>query len=103
MAYEVRPLKCRGWNSLRLEDCEQAYGHGQTSPQIPIDTSAYVMGNTVLNGLCDSLSTAGLDGATYELSDALSQTLAMDILDLALRWQKGEPILKQTAQAKSPT
>ena len=83
MAYEARPLKCRGWNSLSLEDCEQAYGYGETSPQVPIDTYAYVMGNSVLNGLCDSLSKAGLDGATYELSDALSQALDMDIPDLA--------------------
>ncbi len=99
MAYEARPLKCRGWNSLSLEDCEQAYGYGKTSPQVPIDTYAYVMGNSVLNGLCDSLSKAGLDGATYELSDALSQALDMDIPDLAQHWQSGEPLFKKARQS----
>jgi Fe-S-cluster containining protein len=96
MAYEARPLKCRGWNSLRLEDCEQAYGHGQTSHKVPIDTYAYVMSNTVLNGLCDSVTQAGLDGATYELSDALSH--ALDIPDIVQRWQRGEPIFTKSTR-----
>ena len=98
MAYEARPLKCRGWNSLSLEDCEQAYGHSQTSPQVPIDTYAYIMGNTVLNGLSDSLSETDHDGATYELSDALSQAMNMQIPDLVQRWQRGKPMFKKAKE-----
>ena len=67
------------------------------SRQVPIDTYAYVMGNTVLNGLCDSVTQAGLDGATYELSEALSQ--ALKIPDVVKRWQSGEPILKKATQS----
>ena len=95
MAYEARPLKCRGWNSLSLEACEQAYGHGESAPHVPIDTYAYVMGNTVLNGLCDSLSKAGLDSTTHELSEALSHVLAMDIPDRVQPWQSGEAIFNK--------
>lgn len=93
MAYEARPLKCRGWNSLRLEDCEQAYGHRHRSRPVSIDTYAYVMGNTILNGLCDSVTQAGLDGETHELSTALSR--ALEIPDVLQRWQRGEPVLKE--------
>lgn len=76
MAYEVRPLKCRGWNSLRLTDCEQAYGHGSSARRVLIDTHAFVMGNAVLNGLSDGVTKAGLDGTHYELCHALTQALA---------------------------
>ena len=90
MAYEARPLKCRGWNSLRLTDCEQAYGHGPSAHRVPIDSHAFVMGNAVLNGLSDSVTKAGLDGTHYELCQALAQALAQP--DGAERWQKGEKV-----------
>ena len=91
MAYEARPLKCRAWNSLRLADCEQAYGHGSSARQVPIDTQAFVMGNAVLSGLTDSVTTAGLDGSQHELCQALDQALAQS--DGAERWQQGEKVL----------
>lgn len=90
MAYTARPLKCRGWNSLRRDVCEQAYGHSQSSVQIPADACAFVMGNAVLNGLSDSTSSAGLDGATYDLTTALLQ--ALEVPDVVQRWRKGERI-----------
>ena len=45
MAYPARPLKCRGWNSLRREACEQAYGHMPSIGQVPADAYAFLMGN----------------------------------------------------------
>ncbi len=91
MAYEARPLKCRAWNSLRLADCEQAYGHGASARQVPIDTPAFVMGNAVLSGLTDSVTTAGLDASQHELCQGLEQALAQS--DEAERWQQGEKVL----------
>jgi len=96
MAYEARPLKCRAWNSLRLADCEQAYGHGSSARQVPIDTQAFVMGNAVLSGLTDSVTTAGLDGSHHELCQALDQALAQS--DAAERWQQGEKVLSTQPQ-----
>jgi hypothetical protein len=88
MAYAARPLKCRGWNSLSREACEQAYGHSQATGQIPADAYAYVMGNAVLNGLNDSVAQAGLDGASYDLTPALAR--ALGIPDAVKRWRNGE-------------
>ena len=96
MAYAVRPLKCRGWNSVRLAACEQAYGpnssiaHQQPQAPVPIDTSAFVMGNAVLNGLSDSAIQQGLDGTSHDLTSALARALALS--DCAERWWKGEKI-----------
>lgn len=88
MAYAARPLKCRGWNSLSREACEQAYGHSQTTVQIPADAYAYTMGNAVLNGLGESITQAEIDGASYDLTPALARALA--IPDAVQRWRNGE-------------
>ncbi|MBI3249670.1 MAG: hypothetical protein HYZ50_24495 [Deltaproteobacteria bacterium] len=92
LAYDVRPLKCRGWTSLRREACEQSYGHGQSSEQIPADAYAFVMGNAVLNGLRDGVEQAALDGGSYDLSAALARVL--DIPDVVQRWRAGERLFE---------
>ncbi len=88
MAYAARPLKCRGWTSLRRESCEQAYGPGQSPSQVPVDAHAFVMGNAVLNGLSEGATHAGLDGTSYDLTYALA--LALEMPDVAQRWRNGE-------------
>ncbi len=88
VAYVARPLKCRGWNSLRRDVCEHAYGHSQSHVQIPADAYAFVMGNAVLSGLSDSTASVGLDGGTYDLTSALLQ--ALETPDATDRWRKGE-------------
>ncbi len=94
MAYEARPFKCRGWNSVRLEACEQAYGpnnptiKAETTTEVPVDTLAFVMGNAVLNGLSDGTKDAELDGGAYELNSAVLR--ALDLPDATLRWRSGE-------------
>jgi Fe-S-cluster containining protein len=88
LAYPARPLKCRGWNSVRLEACEQAYGRSQSPQPVPVDAYAFVMGNAVLNGLSESATQAGLDGTTYDLTYALAR--ALEIPDAVQRWRKGE-------------
>jgi uncharacterized protein len=95
MAYEVRPLKCRGWNSLRREVCEQAYGHGQSQAQVPADAYAFVMGNAVLNSLSDSAKHVRLDGDSYDLSHALIH--ALEIPDVVQRWRDGERLFPKKA------
>ena len=88
MAYPARPLKCRGWNSLRREACEQAYGDSPAIGQVPADLYAFLMGNAVLNSLSDGVKAAKLDGGSYDLSFALARVL--DLPDAVHRWWNGE-------------
>jgi hypothetical protein len=88
MAYPARPLKCRGWNSVRREACEQVYGHSPSTTQVPVDAYAFIMGNAVLNGLSDSAAHSELDGACYDLTYALAR--ALEIPDVVQRWRNGE-------------
>ena len=98
LAYPARPLKCRGWNSVRLEACEQAYGRSQSPQRVPVDAYAFVMGNAVLNGLSESATQAGLDGTTYDLTYALAR--ALEIPDAVQRWWKGERLFDTPQSAK---
>ena len=88
MAYEARPFKCRGWNSIRLEACEHAYGQSQATTKVPVDAFAFVVGNAVLNGLSDATRNAEIDGGAYELNAALLR--ALNLPDASLRWRNGE-------------
>ena len=94
MAYAARPLKCRGWNSLRREPCEQAYGPGQSLSQVPADAYAFIMGNAVLNGLSEGATHAGLDGGSYDLTFALAR--ALEIPDVVQRWRNGERLFDES-------
>jgi|GEM_PF-2313790 len=98
MAYAARPLKCRGWNSLRRDVCERAYGHSQSQVQIPADAYAFVMGNAVLSGLSDSATSAGLDGATYDLTSALLR--ALETPNATDRWRKGERLFSKSQRQR---
>ncbi len=92
-AYPARPLKCRGWNSLRREACEHAYGYSPSIGQVPADTYAFLMGNAVLNGLSDGVKAIKLDGGSYDLSYALARVL--DIPDAVQRWRNGEQLFAE--------
>jgi hypothetical protein len=50
-----------------------------------------MMGNAVLSGLSDSTTRAGLDGRTYDLTEALIQVL--DVPDAVQRWRNGERMI----------
>ena len=88
LAYDARPFKCRAWNSLSLRACESAYGDGESPAQVPVDTYAFVMGNSILNGFSDAVDMEGLDGGAYELGTALLRALEMP--NGAARWRNGE-------------
>lgn len=53
-----------------------------------MDAYAFVMGNAVLNGLSESVTQAGLDGTSYDLTYAL--TRALETPDVVHRWRNGE-------------
>jgi hypothetical protein len=60
--------------------------------QVPVDAYAFVMGNAVLNGLSDGATHAGVDGDSYDLTDALAR--ALEIPDVVQRWRNGERLFE---------
>jgi Fe-S-cluster containining protein len=73
--HAVRPLVCRGYQSLSREACQEKYV-ADAAPRPPIDRYGHFAGNAVLRGLRDTLAAAGADGGLHELHGAVLAALA---------------------------
>ena len=89
LAYPVRPLTCRGFNSRDAHQCELFFKHGHKvtvptyAPQIRLTTF-------ILDGMRAGVSEAGLKGDLVELTAALR--IAFLVPDALERWLAGEPV-----------
>lgn len=75
--HAVRPLVCRGYQSLSRDACQEKYVDDE-APRPPIDRYGHFAGNAVLRGLRDALAVGGADGALHELHGAVLAALTAD-------------------------
>ncbi len=89
--HEVRPLACRGWNSLDASKCEEDLHH----PERECVTSVYLpqldIARAVRIGMYAGLRCAGLRHDRVFFMPALKR--ALDVPSAADRWLAGEPFL----------
>lgn len=94
LVYPVRPLACRGDNSLDAEVCSAAFlnaeGGGETVPVEYPPQRAITSG--LLWGAVDALDEAGLEAGPLELTRALAVALARE--DAAEAWLRGERVFQ---------
>ena len=90
IVYNRRPIVCRAWCSLSVERCNACYLSGVPDDSIPLDSHAHAIGQEVRAGLANSLMSAGLDGAAYQLCSAL--VAALDNANAAEQWIKGKEV-----------
>src|SRR5262249_55173747 len=89
LAYPVRPLTCRGFNSADAVQCEQSLAPGNRivvpsyAPQQRINT-------LVLDGMRAALEQSRLEADLLELTAALS--IALTTPEAAERWLSGETV-----------
>jgi Fe-S-cluster containining protein len=88
-AYPVRPLTCRGFNSVSARACEQSLKPGNRTV-IPSYAPQQRLYTFVLDGLRAGLEESRLDGELLELTAALR--IALTVSDAAERWLAGEPL-----------
>ena len=90
--YDVRPMVCRGYNSLSKERCE-AYHHDATVDlRGTQDGAAGRLAEAVEDGVIAGLEALGLDAQWYELPSAVLR--ALETPDGAARWAQGEAIFQ---------
>jgi Fe-S-cluster containining protein len=89
VAYAVRPLTCRGFNSSEARRCEAALGRGDPAA-VPMYAPQQRLHTFVLDGLRAGLQESGLDGALLELTAALE--IAVQAPDVEARWLAGEAV-----------
>ena len=86
--YAVRPMSCRGWNSLDVSGCEAHFLDPSRGVRIPVYGPQYQINAFVQDGIACGLRAAGLQHDRVELGEALG--VSLEVADVAERWLRGE-------------
>jgi Fe-S-cluster containining protein len=90
--YEVRPMVCRGYNSLSKERCEAFYHDASVDLKGTKDRVAGRLAEALEEGVIAGLNTLGLDAQWYELPSAVLR--ALETTDGPERWARGEAVFQ---------
>lgn len=94
-AYDVRPLACKSYTSLRRVACDKAQRRRDPDQPIPAWKQAYEIHTGMASGLRQGLADAGLPASTLELIAALDR--ALNTPDAEARWLGGERVFADAA------
>jgi Fe-S-cluster containining protein len=90
--YEVRPMVCRGYNSLSKERCEAFHHDASVDLKGTKDHVAGSAAEAMEDGIIAGLNALGLDAQWYELSSAVLR--ALETADGPERWARGEAVFE---------
>jgi hypothetical protein len=88
--YSVRPLTCRGFNSMNVEQCRADFERAESN--IPTFALQYDVGVGCIKGVMGGLAALDLQPSTIHLAPALLAVLREP--DLPERWLAGEPVFR---------
>jgi hypothetical protein len=91
-AYAVRPLACRGWNSMDAESCRRALDKDEPGMS---DLALFEANLAIGLGLKQALADARLPTQTVELTSGLH--IALTETEAVKRWASGEPLFAPAA------
>jgi Fe-S-cluster containining protein len=90
--YEVRPMVCRGYNSLSKERCEAYHYDPTVDLRGTKDRVAGRLAEATEDGVIAGLEALGLDAQWYELPSAVLR--ALETTDGPARWARGEAVFE---------
>jgi Fe-S-cluster containining protein len=90
--YAVRPMVCRGYNSLSKERCEAFYHDASIDLKGTKDRAAGRLAEAMEEGVIAGLKTLGLDAQWYELTSAVLR--ALETTNGPARWARGEAVFE---------
>jgi len=90
--YEVRPMVCRGYNSLSKERCEAYHHDASVDLKGTKDRVAGRLAEAIEDGVIAGLEALGLDAQWYELPSAVLR--ALETTDGPARWARGEAVFE---------
>jgi Fe-S-cluster containining protein len=97
--YPIRPLGCRGYNSMSRATCEEAFTGQEDCVQMHAGVREVAAG--VIYGLILASKGLELEWGRYELEAAVLR--ALDTPDGAERWARGERVFAGCDQIAMPT
>ena len=90
--YEVRPIVCRGYNSLSKERCEAYHHDASVDLKGTKDRVAGRLAEAIEDGVIAGLEALGLDAQWYELPSAVLR--ALETTNGPARWARGEAVFE---------
>jgi Fe-S-cluster containining protein len=90
--YEVRPMVCRGYNSLSKERCEAYYHDAGVDLKGTKDRVAGRLAEAMEDGVIAGLKALGLDAQWYEMPSAVLR--ALETPEGPARWAQGEAVFE---------
>jgi Fe-S-cluster containining protein len=90
--YEVRPMVCRGYNSLSKERCEAYHHDASVDLRGTKDRVAGHLAEAMEDGVIAGLEALGLDAQWYELPSAVLR--ALETTNGPARWARGEAVFE---------
>jgi hypothetical protein len=90
VAYEARPLACRGANSYDAEACRRGYENPTEDAVIPTYDPAAQTADAVRSGISNGAGQNRLDGTLLELIAALK--IALETPNAGKDWSRGKPV-----------
>jgi Fe-S-cluster containining protein len=97
--YSIRPLACRGYNSMSRSACEEAFT--DQGDRVHMHAGVREVAAGVIYGLILASKGQGLEWGRYELEAAVLR--ALDTPDAAERWARGERVFTGCDQIAMPT
>jgi uncharacterized protein len=85
-----RPLVCRGWNSVRVEDCKEKMERPHAEVREHGFAPQVAVADFIRQGMSESLASSGVNGELCEL--ALGLQIALDIPEAGDRYAAGEDV-----------
>jgi Fe-S-cluster containining protein len=86
--YAWRPYVCRGHHSMSRVACQEAYVEDVLPKTFDLFTNTAA--NAVLNGTTNAIAQAARNAKHYEMHGAVLR--ALDVIDAAIRWARGEEV-----------
>jgi Fe-S-cluster containining protein len=90
--YEVRPMVCRGYNSLSKEHCEAFYHDASIDLKGTKDRNAGRLAEAMEEGVTAGLNALDLEAEWYELRSAVLR--ALETTNGPARWARGEAVFQ---------
>jgi Fe-S-cluster containining protein len=94
--YPVRPLACRGYNSISKSACQKVFEQPEKRHPVPAFVPMLASAQGLKEGMASGLSQAGLKTPLVDLTKA-SQKLLEDLDHNLERWLKGEDVFADCA------
>lgn len=93
--YSLRPITCRGWNSLSRLSCDADYANPAQQLTTPIHSGQMLLASHVLEGLRAGANQLGLEHRLLDFARGLERAL-IDPTSMRNRWLAGEPVFAGT-------